>query len=729
MKTWIRIAAIITLTTGCASKADKPSYATAATGGDATYSTDTGGRKSTGGRSGTQVGGGSATGGSATTNGGTNAGGASNVAGNGGIAGAVNLGPTVKITNPPTSLQTPDESGVIVVSSFDALCTVQQSTAPGASAVSSSSVKIELLDASNKVITNQPSVPASPTGNTGEYKATFTFSSTSVTAGRITFRCTASDQSTPAHSNSDTVATYVDYGPDIKYISPAKDSAGFPLNAVVPFEIEVDPHLLDSVDSSASVTNVALQVYTATISTTVNGQGHYVAQVDFTDQSKFPQGLSGTISASVTATNNRKPKAATSTMPINLILDGTPPVIQMIDPTPAANSIIGGARKICFNVSDPNGSGVNQSTVTVMLDTTAYVYLQPLPTLWTSPAVGSYCFQFNSTDFPNSKSQVTVAILATDNAGNVATKLTRQFYLDNIPPFISLDPPNIRVVTHPNSSTTNCSIPFDPVGPAAANTGSVQAHSGLVRFRAFVWDRTNSLPDQAVVWYSGVDDSKVHIYLRPVPDSSTLAPVEIDADQDPLNLCDSVDPDLKTGTASTQTQLKALTSPNGSPDYSVAEYATPPDVSLLGCQTSGSAPDPLCGQKTSDLTFVTTMNFASTTLDLSAVYAVNTDSSTSSLLCTGDQWDIHSAGGIPDGWVCVVAEAVDFAGNIGISAPLPICLDHTNGGTVANAGAPPACAITSSVPPNCALGCVPPSRGLLGDDASGNPIPFPIVYK
>ena len=133
------------------------------------------------------------------------------------------------------------------------------------------------------------------------------------------------------------------------------------------------------------------------------------------------------------------------------------------------------------------------------------------------------------------------------------------------------------------------------------------------------------------------------------------------------------------------------------------------------------------------------MNIVSTTLDLSAVYAVNTDSYVLGALCTGDQWAVSSAGSMPDGWVCVVAEAADFAGNIGISAPLPICLDHTNGGTVADAGSPPPCAVTSSVPPNCAVGCKPPSRSLWGDiDTNsgtyvqydiGNPAPFTIEYK
>jgi hypothetical protein len=760
MKRLLLVLGFASLLNACSGRSEAPALAKppAATGGS-TSTVPTGGRPHTGGKSGTSTGGkvGTSMGGAGTRTGGATglggtkgtSGGASSAGGAAGAggtqidagteydAGPINEGPVVKITSPAAPLRTPDDPGTIVDSAVDVLCTVQKSPATGAAEVATSSVRIELLDATGEVVPNQPSVPAMATGNPYEYKAKFTFSSTIVEAGRISFRCSAYDLAPEPLSASDTVATYVDYGPDIKFVLPAKDMAAYPVNSVVPIEIQVDPHPLDATDQASAVAdaNVSLKVYTTAIALTKNAQGHYVAQVDFSDNTKFPEGLSGVIAASATATNNRKPKGATSVGPINIVLDGTPPVITIKDPTPPANAIIGGVKKICFNVSDGTGSGVNQNTVAVKLDTTAYLYQQPLPNLWTSDAAGNYCFQFNSAGFPNSQAQVTVSIAATDNAGNVTPLVTRQFHLDNVPPFVSLDPPNIRVYRHPDSKTTNCSVSFDPVGSDAANAGSIQAtSSGFVRFRAFVWELTNSPPGVDVIWLSGVDDKNVHLYMRPWVDSST-PPVVIDADKDPLNLCDQVDPDLKKSTNSAQTQMMPVqgSEPTGA-DYSGTDFKNPlPDVSGLGCTTSGIQPDPLC-LKTSDMRFVPKepiSGVSGTNLNLTTVYAVNVVDS--SLLCAGDQWAISSAGGVPDGWVCVVAEAPDFAGNIGVSAPIAICLDHTNGLS------PPACAVSTPVsPPNCATGCKPVSRSLSGDlDTSnntvvkydiGNPIPFTIGY-
>jgi hypothetical protein len=74
---------------------------------------------------------------------------------------------------------------------------------------------------------------------------------------------------------------------------------------------------------------------------------------------------------------------------------------------------------------------------------------------------------------------------------------------------------------------------------------------------------------------------------------------------------------------------------------------------------------------------------------------------------------------------------MDLVGNIGVSAPLPICLDHTNGAN------PPACAVSSMAAPDCAAGCKAPSRSLQGDLLGnqvvpydvGSPIPFVVEYR
>lgn len=743
MKRLMLLLGSATLLNACAGKDDKPPLAPVVDTGGSTSTT--GGRAHSGGKSSTDVGGTGTAGGAGSLGGGSIVGGSSTTGGvtaqNGGAstAGATaDLAPVIQITSPPKELLSPEEDGVIVDSTFDARCVVQQAASVGAYPISATSVKIELLDPTGNIIANQPTVPTQPTGTPNEYGARFTLTKETVQAGRIAFRCTASDQASPAHVSEATVRTYVDFGPDITFVLPREDNSAYPVNAVVPFEFTVVAHPLDTVDAKSAVKDVSFRVHTTTINATLNSQGHYVAQVDFTDPKLFAPGLPGDIASAVTATNVRTPKVATSMKPIHIVLDGTAPDVNFVDPSPKDLEVIGGTRQLCFTATDnAGGAGVNESTLTVKLDSTVYKYGEPVATSWTHAAGGAYCFQFNSTDFPNSQSQVTVAVSATDLAGNISKMETRLLYLDNVPPFVSLDPPMIRVVVRADATTTHCSIPFDPLGPLAADTASIQSASGLVRFRAFVWERTNRVEGQDILYHSGIDQSNVHLYMRAIPDVSKPTPVAVDRIPDSLGICDSVAEDLKSGSTIAQTQLDALTTSNqGSPDYTGPDFTTAPDVSGYGCVPYGASPEPLCGQKSSDLTFITYMNFASQKNSLQAVYAVHAQSDPASLTCTGSQWNISGAGAIPDGWVCVIAEAVDLVGNIGISAPMPICLDHTNGGT--NGGTPPACALSSVAPPDCAAGCKPPSRGLEGDrDANGNyvpydvgnPVPFFINYR
>jgi hypothetical protein len=750
MKRLLLVLGSATLLNACSGKSDAPALAIINNGTGGVPST-TGGRAAhTGGASSTNASGTVSAGGTLSAGGASSTGGALSTGGIGSVGGTVSGGasntvgtteqddggtddggvpsdpsPKVKMTKPSKDLLTPDEDGVILDSTFDATCIVEQ----GASPINPLTVKIELLDSAGAVVAKQPTVPTQLTGNNpNEYGARFTLTTDTVQAGRIAFRCSASDTATPVRTSQQVVKTYLDYGPDIAFVLPPKDNSAYPLNKIVPFEFTVIPHPLDTTDTKSAVGGVSLQVRN-TIIPTNNAQGHYTANVDFTNANLFPPGLSGDIASTVIAANRRTPTAATNSSVIHINLDGTPPAIVFIDPTPVEHAVIGGTRKICFTATDnTGGAGVNESTITVKLDSTAYKYGEPIATSWTKPATGAYCFQFNSTDFPDSQVQVTIFVSATDLAGNISDLKTRLLYLDNVPPFISLDPPNMRVVTPVDTTSSHCSIPFDPVGTDAANTGSIQSASGLVRFRAFVWERTNEVQGQQVMYYSGVDQANVHIYLRPIPDPANPTPVEVDLVPDALNMCDSVADDLKNGPTSVQTQLDALTTSNqGSPDFtgidspgaSVDFTADPAVPQTYGCVAYGTTPVNLCAQKISDMSYVTYMNFTSQTNSLQAVYAVSATSDPASLTCTGSQWNISSAGAIPDGWVCVVAEAVDLAGNIGISAPLPICLDHTNGTK------PPACASSSMTPPDCAVGCKAPSRGPSGDwDASNQLVPY-----
>ena len=92
-----------------------------------------------------------------------------------------------------------------------------------------------------------------------------------------------------------------------------------------------------------------------------------------------------------------------------------------------------------------------------------------------------------------------------------------------------------------------------------------------------------------------------------------------------------------------------------------------------------------------------------------AIYA--TDVIDGGETCTGNQVDIVNIGQV-EGWVCLAVEATDSVGNVGISAPVPVCLDDET------ASSQPDCAkgaigpISTALPPSCTDGCTPPSRSL-----------------
>jgi len=76
--------------------------------------------------------------------------------------------------------------------------------------------------------------------------------------------------------------------------------------------------------------------------------------------------------------------------------------------------------------------------------------------------------------------------------------------VDNVAPFVSMDPPNIRLIA-PYSSAKECSAPFDPLGPHAPGMGMIV--NELEHYRAFVGPHEwNSESD--VVWFAGVDANK-----------------------------------------------------------------------------------------------------------------------------------------------------------------------------------------------------------------------------
>ncbi|HEY0466577.1 MAG TPA: hypothetical protein VGC79_20355, partial [Polyangiaceae bacterium] len=322
---------------------------------------------------------------------------------------------------------------------------------------------------------------------------------------------------------------------------------------------------------------------------------------------------------------------------------------------------------------------------------------------------GAFSFKIGSALAKNAlDTQVTVNVLAKDKAGNASTGNSRIYNLDNKPPIVDLDPPNVYEVRPGTASgTLQCSNLFDPLGvfdsslPLEFPNGSPNDGSTIVnfgRFRSLVWDQTNEKLGQGETFLALTDRDSVRIYVQ----ANTDAPLLADDDND--GVCD----EIWTGSAPHQLKptdkplpflkLVAL-SPTGAPIW---DGPNPPNLSQ--CQAgAGGGFIPLCGSPgISDMSVVIRHPVSAQPFE-PVIYAIEPDASASSIICTGKKWDVASAISMAEGagklgWICLAARAVDNVGNPGISPPLRICLDDgTN---------PDRC--KDIPPPSCTDSCTPP---------------------
>lgn len=660
---WFWIVSVVALFYGCGGD-DHPEQFVVPTGGRSNTGA-TGGRVSTGGAKNT---GGSS--GSVSTPGGAGAGGDGGGGGEGGADPFDPHAPAVEITS-PLAVSDPDDGEVLLKDNVDVLCLVTKSTAAGSLGVNAASIKIAMLDRTGKVLKE---LAGTTTSEPNVYTAAFAVAN--LTNGPVSFRCAASDLAATPHTRTTLISTFVDRGPDISDVVP-KTGAFLPLMGAVEFEFTVEPAPLADGDKGAEVSDVMLTVLGLPVEV-MPAPGRpsvYLASVDFTDATLFPEAPTGDIPVVITATNSREPTSAVRTYGYTFKLDGDGPVISINKP--AINQILGPPQQFVeFTVTD-SPSGVDKNTVTVTLNGKAYVY-EPPPSAWTEKN-GTYTFKFDATKLNGSIAQATINVHATDTVGNKAEGQARVVYLDDYPPIVSLDPSPIRIMFRATSTTTNpkCSSVFDPLGEAVSDGDAIQA---AAMFRAFVWDETNYAPGQTVVRYAGPDTSSVRLYLQP----DTTQPLLLDEDGD--GACDHVATRDKNGKELVLLTLaplpKAGTVPNTSDDRS------DPPPAPQNCDRSGTTnPNPLC--KTTTLTYVA--RHAGDAQE-SVVYGLNPKAN--DLECAGNTWEVPGLAGY-SGWICLAASASDTVGNEGISSPLRVCTDYAS----KCAGLPK---------PTCTDGCVPP---------------------
>jgi hypothetical protein len=624
------------------------------------------------------------------------AGGGTSGSGSGGMASV--LAPVIDITA-PVGVTDPNVGPVLVDDQVTVLCSVKDSAQSGAKPVDPSSVKIEIFDADGKSLKSNA---GAPTANKFEYSATFVL--TDLPSGGVSFGCSASDTATPQHSATATLATLLDRGPEITIGEPLDKSAHNLLGPMnVEFTATASP--ITDADKQADVSGVKLVVSGVTIPTVEQGDGRYQASVDFTDKNLFSSPPSGAAPIVITASNGRKkPGKATRALSYGIVVDGVGPVIALA--APQAKSVIGRASILTFNVTDA-GSNVDRATVAVKLNEETK-FFSATDNQWTWDASGAFSFRMGAALANNADTQVTVNVLAKDQAGNASTGNSRIYYLDNKPPIVDLDPPNVYEVrsgTEPD--TMQCSDVFDPLGafdgslPPPPTNGSPNDLSTIVnfgRFRSLIWDLTNTKAGQSETYPAYVDRDSARIYVQTNTDSPLLA------DDDHDGICDEI------WTGSIPHQRKPTDKPLPfvkmiylAPTGGVSWGHAAPNVAECKAGNVETAARLCSSPGVSDMSVVIRHPTGAQQPFEPVIYAIEPDSNPLSLTCTGIQWEISSAitmaeGANKLGWVCIAARAMDTVGNVGISPPLRVCLDDgTN---------PDRC--KGMPPPSCTDACTPP---------------------
>ncbi len=637
-------------------------------------------------------------------NGGTSGNGGSGPAGEGGMAGETSsqggaagggevtetdpYAPTVRVTS-PEAVRDPNDPNVIVDDEIDALCSATKSTMHGSAPVDAASVVLSMLDADGKTIETAPGVP---TDNQDEYTAHF-ITRKVADNGRISFVCVAAESSQVGRVGRDQIDSFVDHGPAITAVNPPVPADSMaPLFAIgvndpLQVEFEVSPAPVATGDDGANVGDVELTIggkpctVGGKLCTLAESKGKYTATVHLNDSKLFTPTPDGDQKIVIAASDQRKPNAVTSQLAYDFLVDGSGPDINIV--SPKNGDIWAGRVQMMFTVIDSQ-SGVDQSTVTVFINQKPYAYDAGDSSWSYDVPTSTYSFAFDTTQIENSIAQATLSVRAVDLVGNESDTADVLPRLDNVPPYVELDPLAVREI----KDDGHCSLAFDPVGSAAPN--DLQTVPDAVSFRAFVWDDTNRAKGDDIPHAATVDVSSVVLVLQPAPSKGLLRDISGDG------VCDSIDTKDDAGQKLPAIQLLAVPQagnaffgPVGDEDATLLSQFPMPAKCAYGPDTM--APQHLCDAHASDLGRVVHWSIDPT---VPAIFAVP---ELSGIGCTGQAWEIRPL--VSEGWICAAVRAKDKVGNVGISVPLRLCYDDGVDPPADCSGPPPSCVIDGCTPP------------------------------
>jgi hypothetical protein len=398
-------------------------------------------------------------------------------------------------------------------------------------------------------------------------------------------------------------------------------------------------------------------------------------------------GIVGPAQLRVTATNVR---GASRTQIVTFVIDDTPPLVEIITPEPGA--LVGGIITVEASVEDP--AGIDETSVRAIFSngptsgpTVAEFDLFPVGGgvfrgTYDSREIRTYVeamFPGTTLVFP------TLTVRARDSVGNEG-QVGEIVVMDYTPPLASLDPPRLREAAEDRlHGGIECTAEFDPLGDDATNDG--QSVAQISEYRARIEDRANTaLSTSDVVFYrAGVNGATAEIVF--LDNTTEVAGENGDAllvDTNGDGVCDDVNPLLREPYASspnailgvnlegitpTGEQYKDALEPHPYPGYPICdppeEIAIPP-VRL--CPPTGLQrviEGPFGGSE----------------------QVIFTIGPTTDLSCVGFPIDL-TTNGFTDGWFCAAVRVEDNLGNVGISQPIRVCLDHDGNGAEGCPGMP-----------------------------------------
>ncbi|MFH0902959.1 MAG: hypothetical protein V2A73_20210, partial [Pseudomonadota bacterium] len=458
--------------------------------------------------------------------------------------------------------------------------------------------------------------------------------------------------------------------------------------------VDVEPWPIKAGDYSAEVTKVTAAISGQSVPLVAVSDTRYEAVVRTDDPKLFVPPLNGEHTLRIDAVNKRmlepgNPAAGlvTRTKRSVFVVDNTGPTVR-ID-SPLVGELVGGVLTIQATITDEHG--VNNNSVLAALGLGALTLVEfPLPvTTDATIFTGRYDLLELRAKVEEEYPEIqlvfpTLSVRATDMPGN-ETIIGQEIVLDYTPPKLDLDPPTVRLARE-SSGSLECSQPFDPLGSDAVN--NCQTIAQLSELRARVQDRSNSGTTTSKIWIpmAGMNSDSVQLFIlgglsdrsgavvadgRPSGDA-----VLVDTNND--GRCDEVNPLLIP--APVPKHLDEVLVINLSPKkaegkawFTCEQGNDPllqkdfPKPSFCGSPLPESPPDPIC-RRASPLTIA----LAHPGSGEDAIYMIPPIDDS---LCMGLPFD-SVANHIPDGWACIVARGKDMLGNVGVSPPMRVCIDH-----------------------------------------------------